>query len=406
MRISLSIITVVFLAGQVLRRTRSSGVTMPAEAMLSICNCSMSRRQLEPDPEFQNLAMLYEPSWNGFYEGAPWDAWWIQNSYGPSYCAMPFLLEPYTTFLANSQAMWFAVQGDGKRADKNGYIAPEGCLVDAASPTMFYYRQGDGRHDIHDWFMEATAAGVVLQSELLLISRNQPEIERYIPRLERAVDFIEKRRDPKTGCYLAGPASNLLAPSYAGYKQPDGTYGKALLSGLQVTYIAALDRLIELETLQSRADYVKLYSDRRDAAKKALQNFVTAEGYFVRSIDPDGTKHGVYRAPEHGYFESSVNHDAVAFRVASDDQSKMIYEKIRSIPQLRPHDVIIPNYPSYDDMYQTDGIFAYGTWINGGHWSTCEARAYLMYYRVGAVRRYSQVDVSHARHVRETLADG
>src|SRR5512145_1028268 len=45
----------------------------------------ISRRLLEPDPEFQNLSMLYEPKWNGLVEGPNWDAWWIQNSYGPSY---------------------------------------------------------------------------------------------------------------------------------------------------------------------------------------------------------------------------------------------------------------------------------------------------------------------------------
>jgi hypothetical protein len=41
-----------------------------------------SRRMFEPDPRWQNLSMLYEPSWNGLVEGPTWDAWWIQNSYG------------------------------------------------------------------------------------------------------------------------------------------------------------------------------------------------------------------------------------------------------------------------------------------------------------------------------------
>jgi len=66
--------------------------------------------------------------------------------------------------------------------------------------------------------------------------------------------------------FLAGPAGNLLAPSYAGWKRPDGTYGMAYLTGLSVTYIAALDRLIELEKLaghhqraQRHAQYCKLF---------------------------------------------------------------------------------------------------------------------------------------------------
>src|SRR5205814_771343 len=119
-----------------------------------------ARRQFEPDPELQNLSMLYEPSWNGLVEGPTWDAWWIQNSYGGTYCWLPFAVEPWATFIANSQKLWFDHQGDGKTADKNGYVAPDGCLVDCANLKTWYYRQGDGRHDIHDWFMEATAAGV------------------------------------------------------------------------------------------------------------------------------------------------------------------------------------------------------------------------------------------------------
>src|SRR5690242_9115474 len=41
-----------------------------------------ARRMLAPDPELQNLAMLYTDVWNGFMEGPTWKAWWIQNSYG------------------------------------------------------------------------------------------------------------------------------------------------------------------------------------------------------------------------------------------------------------------------------------------------------------------------------------
>ena len=72
---------------------------------------------MEPDPEFQNLSMLYEPSWNGFVEGPTWDAWWIQNSYGTTYSVLPYLQEPYITFLQNSQDLWFNLMGMEKRLD-------------------------------------------------------------------------------------------------------------------------------------------------------------------------------------------------------------------------------------------------------------------------------------------------
>jgi hypothetical protein len=112
---------------------------------------------------------------------------------------------------------------------------------------------------------------------------------------------------------------------------------------------------------------------------------MTDEGYFYRSLDPAGVKHGVFGAPKHGYFESSPNHDAIALRVVDDAQARRIMVKMQSIPQLRPHDLIVPNYPAYDDMYkESDSIWAYGVWVNGGHWSTCEARMQLAYARLGA----------------------
>jgi hypothetical protein len=276
--------------------------------------------------------------------------------------------------------------GDGKRVGAKppfDWVAPDGCLCDAARPGWIVYKQGDGRTAIHDWGMEFTAAGVLMQSELLLISRDQTAILRYLPKLERSVNFIETRRDPTNNLFLAGPAGNLLAPSYAGWKKADGTYGQAYLAGLSVTYIAALDRLIELEKMAGRTATAGLYTTRRDSAKKALERLSTEEGYLMRSIDPDGVQHGVYGALKHGYFESSPNHDAIAFRVVDQTQAERIYAKFASIPQLRPHDFIVPNYPSYDDMYEkAEGLWGYGTWVNGGHWSTCEARMVLAYYRL------------------------
>ncbi|MEA2734133.1 MAG: hypothetical protein QOE14_584 [Humisphaera sp.] len=343
-----------------------------------------SRRMFEPDPRYQNLSMLYEPKWNGLVEGPTWDMWWIQNSYGTTFSWLPFATEPWATFIENSQALWFDKQGDGKRADTNGYVAPDGCLVDAASPTAHYYRQGDGRHAMHDWGMEFTAAGVVMQAELLLVSRDDGRIEKYLPQLERGLNFIETRRDPKTGLYQGGVACNLLAPSFGGYLKPDGTRGLAFHAGLQVTYIAALERVIELEKLAGHTETAAAYQRRLELARSSLHKLTTGEGYFINSIDPDGTKHGVFGAAKHGYFESSVNHDAVALRIAGDEQARKIYAKIASIPQLRPHAFIIPNFPSYDDMYeQPQGLWEFGRWVNGGHWSTCEARMILAYCRLG-----------------------
>ena len=346
-----------------------------------------ARRMFEPDPELQNLGMLYELKWNGLVEGPTWDAWWIQNSYGTTYSILPFLREPFITFLQHSQDLWFDQMGDGKRVGAKpplDWVAPDGCLCDAARPGWIVYKQGDGRVGIHDWGMEFTAAGVLLQSELLLISRDLQALAHYLPMLERSANFVETRRDPTNNLFLAGPAGNLLAPSYAGWRRPDGSYGQAYLAGLSITYIASLDRLIELEKLAGCPEKARLYVTRRDAARRGLPPLMTEEGCFIRSLDPDGVKHGVYGAPRHGYFEASPNHDAIAFRVIGDGQAERIMRKMASLPELRPHDFVLPNYPSYDDMYEpAAGLWAYGTWVNGGHWSTCEARMMLAYYRLG-----------------------
>jgi hypothetical protein len=55
-----------------------------------------------------------------------------------------------------------------------------------------------------------------------------------------------------------------------------------------------------------------------------------------------------------------------------------------SIPGLRPYDFVIANYPSLDDMYEApQGLWRFGEWVNGGAWSTCEARMIMAYYRLG-----------------------
>jgi hypothetical protein len=373
----------------------------------------IARRMFAPDPEFQNVPMLYTPQWNGLVEGPTWDAWWIQNSYGPTYCALPFYEEPLVTFLRNAQDLWFDQMGDGhtpRPFEQHGrekafdWVPPNGCLCDAASPGRFIAKQGDGRVDIHDWGFEFTAAGMLMQAEALLISRDRQAILHYLPKLARCAEFIETRRDPEKNLFLVGPAANLLAPSYAGWKRPDGTYDKAYLTGLSVTYIGALDRMIELWKLVGDDAKAELYSHRRDTARDGLNQLMTDEGYFIKSLDPDGTRHGVYGADTHGYFEASPNHDAIAFRVVTDAQARRIYEKIASIPGLRPHAFVIANYPGLDDLYtEPTGLWRFGHWVNGGHWSTCEARMIMAYYRLGQfedARRSMQQLMTFARRFR------
>ena len=87
---------------------------------------------MQVSSQMSGLAMLYKRDWDGLVEGPKWPCWWIPNSFGPSYGMIPFLGEPYATWLEHSQAMWFRLMGDGKRKGTNGFVGPDGCLVDAA----------------------------------------------------------------------------------------------------------------------------------------------------------------------------------------------------------------------------------------------------------------------------------
>ncbi len=354
-----------------------------------------------PNPTVPNLTMVYKPEWDTFTEGAGWGAWWIQNSYGFSYSVTPILEEPWSTLLQHSWDLFWDNQGDGKRKGAWGdgkpnqlseLVAPDGCLGDAAAPGKIAYRQGDGKVKIHDWFYEATAAGVVMQAEILLVNRDLKMVRRYLPHMERACNFIEKTRDPGNNLFLVGPACNLLAPSYGGVIQSDGTFGKGYLAGLSITYLAALDRMVELYRLTDDKEKLALYLHRQKVTRESLPELQTSDGYFVKSMEPGGLKHGVTGQDHFGYLEGVANADAVALRVVDDKAAKDIYKKIESYPQIRPFDFLLTNAPGLDDTYGgwgktsgkgLEGFWAFGDWVNGGVWGTVEGRAILMYYRLG-----------------------
>jgi len=355
-----------------------------------------------PNATVPNIAMLYKPEWDTFAEGCNWKGWWIQNSYGFSYAATPFLAEPWFSILQRSWNLFWDNQGDGRRMGLHGgsptanhlspLIAPDGCLGDCAAPGQIAYKQGDGKAEDHDWFYEATAAGVVMQAEILLRHRDLAAVRTYLSKMERACDFIEKTRDPKNNLFLVGPACNLLAPSYGGARMPDGTFGNGYLAGLSITYLAAMDRMVELYRLVGDAEKRADYEQRQKLTRDSLALLLTDEGYFVKSIEPDGTRHGVPGQKQFGYLEGVANVDAVALRVVDEKTANTIYDRIASLPEIRPFDFLLTNAPGLDDTYwewgSTTGpgivnYLQFGDWVNGGVWGTVEGRAILAYYRLG-----------------------
>jgi len=353
-----------------------------------------------PNPAVPNLTMLYKPEWDTFVEGAGWGAWWIQNSYGFSYAATPFLQEPWFSTLQRSWDLFWDNQGDGKRMGLWGgsptsnslssLVGPDGCLGDTAAPGQIIFKQGDGDVKIHDWFYEATAAGVVMQAEILLANRDRKALAHYLPKMERACDCIERTRDPKNHLLRVGPACNLLAPSYGGVKQPDGSFGKGYLAGLSISYLAALDRMVELYKFAGDKEKLAEYERRRKITRESLPQLLTPAGYFVKSVEPGGVKHGVLGQKQFGYLEGVANADAVALRVADDQTAESIYQQIAAFPAIRPFDFLLTNAPGLDDTYWNwgkteplEGFQRFGDWVNGGVWGTVEGRAILMYFRLG-----------------------
>jgi len=259
-----------------------------------------------------------------------------------------------------------------------------------------------------------------MQAELLLRTRNVSGAKEFLPKFLLTSNFMEGRRvqdQAQKGLFYAGNGANLLAPSYGGWPLPVGcvvnaTFSNctsrwfASLTSLTVTYSAMLDRVIALEKLayphgghscsaviNSRASGPReceaLFQARRAMNEATLPKLLaqmneTLGGprYLIRSIDPDGVRHGVFGAARHGYFETSPNHDAIAFRVANDSLSKEIYQAILAIPELRPCAFTLPNYPDYDDSCGKCGP-GFGAWVSGGSWSTAEARMILAHWREG-----------------------
>jgi len=343
-----------------------------------------------PNPDWQNFSMVYSPDWDCLIEGKSWGAWWVENSYSTTFCSLPFLDEPWLTFVQRSQDNWFRYQGDGKRVDSLGYTGPDGCVANTAHPGGGIYNQADCNWKLHDYTVEHTAAATVMQGELLLISRDEAAIRHYLPNLERACAFMETRRDPRNGLFVAGPAANLTGPGgFCGFLQPDGTYGKGYLSSLSITYLAALDRMVEIFRLLGDREKQALYEDRRQRTRDSLPLLMTPLGHLCSSMETNGAQHGVLGQEKWSYFDSFVNTDAIAHRAVDQDQAERIYSLIAAEPAMRPYAYLIANWPSRDDIYDHygsrdhDGILVFGVWNNGGAWSHLEGRTLLAYYRLG-----------------------
>ncbi len=358
---------------------------------------------LHPNARLPYLQMLYNPDWKTFKEGFIWgNGFWMQNSYGFAYGGIPFLSKLQRKILQNSLDLFWDRMGDGKRigADDGkendlkclNFRAPDGSLGDCVLDDGIVYRQGDGPFEIYDWFYEATACGILLECDLLLFERDVDAVKKYIPLMKRSMEFIEGAR-AENGLFLTGASSNLLAPSYGGsFDKNTNTVGKAYLTGVSVTYGAALKKFAEVAEFVDDDDLCRLCKERYNRTCNSLPLLLTDEGYLVKSMETDGTKHGVYGANRYGYLEAVCNVDAVAHGMVSGDISQKIYDKIAEIEGIRPAGIICNNYPALDDSVfryfggkEAESCYYHrpGNWVDGGCWSTVEARAIIAYLETG-----------------------
>jgi hypothetical protein len=70
--------------------------------------------------------------------------------------------------------------------------------------------------------------------------------------------------------------------------------------------------MVELFTLAGDEAKRDLYQQRLDITRAAFTLLLTDEGYFVKSIETDGTRHGVLGQERYGYLEGVANADALA----------------------------------------------------------------------------------------------
>ena len=358
-----------------------------------------SLSMLCPTAERPNITMLYHPDGDSFKEGFIWGSgFWIQNSYGFVTGAAPFLSKPWAKVLQNSLDLHWDNMGDGKRIGMHNQLpsethcynlrAPDGSLGDCADGQGSVYKQGDGNVDEYDWFYEAAAAGLNMQADLLLAAHDDRKAREYMPKMLRTVNFIEGARDPENGLFLVGPACNLLAPSYGAFLNPEtGEIEKCYLTGVSITYAAALARLREVALLIGDEALAGDFAEKRRITLQSLPKLLTDEGYFLKFMEKDGTPHGLYGRETYGYLDGVCNIDAIAFGVADDALSAKIYGKIASVKGIRPFDFLCANYPGLDDNLPAyrgqPSPFGAGNWVDGGCWGTVEGRAMLAYARLG-----------------------
>ena len=115
---------------------------------------------------------------------------WLHPGYqltdGTAMTTIPLLGEVALHGMRESQNWWFKNMANGSEpafpAKGGGGFAPDGTMCDNGEPTGCNYKQGDGNVPIHDWTLEETLSGLVMQAEMLLVrTAAAAASRRYLP---------------------------------------------------------------------------------------------------------------------------------------------------------------------------------------------------------------------------------
>lgn len=281
----------------------------------------------DPEAELMTMSGVYDSAHFGATEGSIWSGnIWTQNTYGVGFASLPFLPQPQLNWLQTGFLWWFDNMGDGGQTYGGLQDVPDGMLCDNGNPsgcnfmqcgpsgrrqlserhqggakpvavppskrreTILEWRQtqdfaaqgedpvltlsnmsrlGAGAGDTaavgHDWVIGGTLAAGVMQSEMLLSTRNLTAIAHFLPMLNRISNFMETRRvqdsSPLTpgskGLFRAGNGANLLAPAFGGWPLPVGCVANSTFSNCtqramsyltEVSLLAVIPSLLEVET--------------------------------------------------------------------------------------------------------------------------------------------------------------
>ncbi len=179
------------------------------------CRCWSARGGSSPTGTAK-LSMLYQPKWNGSSRGRV-GSWWIQNSYGTTYSNLPFL-RSRCYFPAKLARLWFDQMATANAWERHAFDGWRRTVAYATRRARLDRLQaGRWTDGIHDWGLELRRRDC--SSERVPLSprlRSSPSICRS----SSAVPFHRVAPGSHEQFVSRGPAGNLLAPSYAGWRKP------------------------------------------------------------------------------------------------------------------------------------------------------------------------------------------